>query len=167
MTATEGAGNHCDGTRTAARPQTVNSQLLVSPHDLYLTIGETVGTPEARFPTSGLTGCISVRRSVSKPGPYTYGPASRRFTTVSSWLGGEYVTERDRVLFRKRQAHLVPAVPRAAGENVFKPELVLYFKPSPDAAGADWSTQVLRRSTRGWAFAIKATAYSSRYADSR
>jgi hypothetical protein len=25
-------------------------QLLVSPHDLYLTIGETVGTPEARFP---------------------------------------------------------------------------------------------------------------------
>jgi hypothetical protein len=112
-------------------------QLLVSPHDLYLTIGETVGTPEARFPDCGLH-WTHIRPPVCvEAWPYTYDPASRRFTTVSSWLGGEYVTDGDRVLFGndKRISFLqflgLPA--RTSSEL----ELALYFKPSPDAADAD------------------------------
>ena len=71
-------------------------QLRVPPHDLYLTIGETVGTPEARFPDCGLT-WFRIRPPVCLDlWPNSYDPACRRFTTVSSWLGGEYVTERTR-----------------------------------------------------------------------
>jgi hypothetical protein len=68
-------------------------QIRVPPHDLYLTIGETVGTPEARFPDCGLA-WTHIRPPVCLDlWPFTYDPDCRRFTTVSSWLGGEYVTE--------------------------------------------------------------------------
>jgi hypothetical protein len=68
-------------------------QIPMPPHDLYLTIGETVGTPEARFPDCGLA-WIRIRPPVCLDlWPFTYDPDCRRFTTVSSWLGGEYVTE--------------------------------------------------------------------------
>jgi hypothetical protein len=69
-------------------------QLSVPAHDLYLTIGETVGTPEARFPDCGLD-WVHVRPPVCLDlWPYSCAPRARRFTTVSTWLGGEYVTER-------------------------------------------------------------------------
>jgi hypothetical protein len=69
-------------------------QLRVPAHDLYLTIGETVGTPGARIPDCGLS-WTHIRPPVCLDlWPYSYDPACRRFTTVSSWLGGEYVTER-------------------------------------------------------------------------
>jgi hypothetical protein len=68
-------------------------QLRVPPHDLYLTIGETVGTPGARFPDCGLA-WIRIRPPVCLDlWPFAYDRECRRFTTVSSWLGGEYVTE--------------------------------------------------------------------------
>jgi hypothetical protein len=71
-----------------------HGQLRVPAHDLYLTIGETVGTPAARFSDCGLA-WVHVRPPVCLDlWPYSYDPRCRRFTTVSSWLGGEYVTER-------------------------------------------------------------------------
>jgi hypothetical protein len=72
----------------------INSgQLRVPPHDLYLTTGETVGTPGARIPDCGLP-WIRIRPPVCLDlWPYSHDPACRRFTTVSTWLGGEYVTE--------------------------------------------------------------------------
>jgi hypothetical protein len=78
-------------------------QLRVPPHDYYLTIGETVGTPGALVPDCGLP-WIRIRPPVCLDlWPYAYDPACRRFTTVSSWLAGEYVTEgngdRTRVLY--------------------------------------------------------------------
>jgi hypothetical protein len=78
-------------------------QLRVPPHDLYLTIGETVGAPGSRVPDCGLA-WMHIRPPVCLDlWPYSYDPACRRFTTVSSWLGGEYVTEgrgkRKRVLY--------------------------------------------------------------------
>lgn len=36
--------------------------------------------------------------------PYTYDPGSRRFTTASAWLGGEYVTEHGKILYRNDQS---------------------------------------------------------------
>ena len=112
-------------------------QLEVPPHDVYLTIGETVGTPAARFPDCGLA-WTHIRPPVCLDlWPYTYTPERRRFTTVSSWLGGEYVAEGDRVLFEndKRVSFLRFAdLPSRTNAEL---ELALYFKraPNPPDAG--------------------------------
>jgi hypothetical protein len=67
-------------------------QLSVAPHDVYLTTGETVGTPSARFPDGGLEW-----RQIRPPvcvdlWPYTYDPRCEAFTTVTNWWG-EWATE--------------------------------------------------------------------------
>jgi hypothetical protein len=63
-------------------------QVSVQPHDVYFTIGETVGTPAARFPDGGLP-WMHIRPPVClELWPYTYAPSSEAFTTVSSWWGG-------------------------------------------------------------------------------
>jgi hypothetical protein len=65
-----------------------NGQLRVAPHDLYLTTGETVGTPRARFPDLGLA-WTRIRPPVWLPGwPAVAAPAGGAWTTVSSWWGG-------------------------------------------------------------------------------
>jgi hypothetical protein len=122
-------------------------QLEVPPHDVYLTIGETVGTPGARFPDCGLQ-WLHIRPPVCVDvWPFTYDPACERFTTVSSWLGGEYLTEGDRILFEndKRSSFLqflgLPA--RTSSEL----ELALYFKRRPNAADAE-DPELLERN--GW-----------------
>jgi hypothetical protein len=71
-----------------------DGQLQVPPHDLYLTTGETVGKEGSRIPDCGLQ-WIEIRPPVCLDlWPYSYDPSCRRFTTVSTWRGGEYVTER-------------------------------------------------------------------------
>ena len=106
-------------------------QLQVPPHDLYLTIGETVGTPGSLVPDCGLD-WIHIRPPVCLDlWPYTYDPACRRFTTVSSWLGKQYVTaggkKERRILYdnTKRVAFLpfVELAAKAASEL----ELALYL----------------------------------------
>jgi hypothetical protein len=64
-------------------------QLQLPEHDLYFTTGETVGTPEARFPDCGLPWrrirpviCLS-------HWPFTYDLSAKAFTTVSGWWGGD------------------------------------------------------------------------------
>jgi hypothetical protein len=60
-------------------------QLNVQPHDLYFTIGETVGTPRALFPDCGLT-WLHIRPVVNLDAwPFAYRPESRFFTSVSTW----------------------------------------------------------------------------------
>jgi hypothetical protein len=74
-------------------------QLRAPAHDVYLTTGETVGTPGSRIEDCGLP-WIRIRPPVCLDlWPYRHDPACRRFTTVSTWLGGEYVTEGKRVLY--------------------------------------------------------------------
>jgi hypothetical protein len=118
-----------------------HGQLQVPRHDLYLTIGETIGTPAARVSDCGLS-WTHIRPPVCLDlWPYTYTPESRRFTTVSSWMGGEYVTDEGRVLFEndKRVSFLQFAdLPSQAAAEL---ELALYFKRTPDAPDAgdrDW-----------------------------
>jgi hypothetical protein len=68
-------------------------QLQVAPHDHYLTIGETVGTPAALFPDCGV-GWIHIRPPVClELWPYSGAPSSDAFTTVSSWWGDEWITD--------------------------------------------------------------------------
>jgi hypothetical protein len=63
-------------------------QVRVAPHDVYLTTGETVGTPRARFPDCGLE-WHHIRPPVSLDlWPYTFDPNCEAFTTVTDWWSG-------------------------------------------------------------------------------
>jgi hypothetical protein len=63
-------------------------QLAVAPHDVYLTTGETVGTPPALFPDGGLD-WVHIRPAVClELWPYAYDPRCEAFTTVTNWWGG-------------------------------------------------------------------------------
>jgi hypothetical protein len=123
-------------------------QLSVPPHDLYFTIGETVATPGARFSDCGLD-WIRIRPPVCLDvWPFAYDPQSARFTTVSSWLAGEYVTEgrgeTKRVLYEndKRLSFLQFAeLPARAPCEL---ELALYLEGKLDAA----DRELLER--KGW-----------------
>lgn len=66
-------------------------QLQVPSHDVYLTIGETVGTPAARFPDCGFS-WIQFRPPVClDQWPYRFDARSDAFTTVAGWWSGQWV----------------------------------------------------------------------------
>jgi len=68
-------------------------QLQIPRHDVYFTIGETVGTSTARFPDCSLP-WIHIRPPVClESWPYTHNPTCEAFTTVSSWWGDEWITD--------------------------------------------------------------------------
>lgn len=72
-------------------------QLEIPEHDLYFTIGETVGTERARFPDCGLP-WRRIRPSVClSQWPFRYDADAVAFTTVSGWWGGagkgEWITD--------------------------------------------------------------------------
>jgi aminoglycoside phosphotransferase (APT) family kinase protein len=70
-----------------------HGQLALPKHDVYFTTGETVGTPQAAFPDLGLP-WIHVRPPVSLDlWPYVFDAEARRFTTVTSWWGDEWITD--------------------------------------------------------------------------
>jgi hypothetical protein len=82
-------------------------QLIVSPHDHYFSIGETVGTPTAMFPDCGLP-WNRIRPPVSiEAWPYLYEPNSEAFTTISSWWGGggkgEFITDGKEVFYENNK----------------------------------------------------------------
>ena len=67
-------------------------EVRVASHDVYLTTGETVGTPTARFPDCGLR-WIHIRPPVClECWPYSYAPGCQTFTTVSSWWSTDWFT---------------------------------------------------------------------------
>ena len=60
-------------------------QLHVQPHDLYFTIGETVGTPRALFSDCGWR-WLHIRPVVNLDAwPFIYCPEARPFTSISTW----------------------------------------------------------------------------------
>ena len=67
-------------------------QIHIPRHDLYFTIGETVGQPGARFPDCGVKWlytppCVALDWwPVQRSGPQA------RFTTVSNWIMSDWVT---------------------------------------------------------------------------
>ena len=121
-------------------------QLNVPAHDCYLTTGETVGTPAARFSDCGLP-WHRIRPPVCLDlWPFTYDPHAEAFTTVSSWSTTDWlkVTANGKTILRentKRVAFLEFAeLPRRTRQPL---ELALY---TDDRDAAD-----LTRLTRnGW-----------------
>jgi hypothetical protein len=60
-------------------------ELSVAPHDCYFTIGETVGTPAARFPDCGLTWHYTPPPVFLGAWPSVRAEAEAPYTTVSGW----------------------------------------------------------------------------------
>jgi len=72
-----------------------SGQIRVPAHDVYFTIGETVGTAAAPFPDCGLAW-----RHIRPPvclelWPYVHDPTCESFTTVAGWWSGKWVKLRD------------------------------------------------------------------------
>lgn len=67
--------------------------LHVAPHDLYFTTGDTVGSPEACFPSGGFP-WIHIRPPVSlQQWRFANEQPSDVFTTISSWWSEEWVRD--------------------------------------------------------------------------
>ena len=76
-----------------------HNQLNVQPHDLYFTIGETVGTPRALFPDCGLR-WIQIRPVVNlEAWPFTYRPEARSFTSISTWEIEDWVVSENEAYY--------------------------------------------------------------------
>ena len=131
-------------------------QLDVLPHDLYLTTGETVGTPAARFPDCGRR-WIHIRPPVCLDlWPFTYDPWAEAFTTVSSWSSTDWlkVTENGKTVLRentKRVAFLrFGELPRRTSQPL---ELALYLVDKHGARGKQVDEDAADRAhleARGW-----------------
>jgi hypothetical protein len=68
-------------------------QIQIPPHDMYFTIGETVGGPGAQFPDCGLDWqytppCVALDLWVPQPAP-----CEAAFTTVSNWQMDDWVDD--------------------------------------------------------------------------
>ncbi|HXV62283.1 MAG TPA: hypothetical protein VEK15_16400 [Vicinamibacteria bacterium] len=68
-------------------------QLSVRPHDVYFTIGETVGTAAARFSDCGLSWMHISPPICLDLWPYSFDPDCRAFTTVSHWLTRDWIRD--------------------------------------------------------------------------
>jgi hypothetical protein len=82
-------------------------QLTVTAHDYYLTTGETVGTPAARFPDCGLD-WIKIQPPVCLDSwPYSYDPGCKNFSTVSGWWGGggkgEWISDGEGLMYENNK----------------------------------------------------------------
>ena len=83
-------------------------QIAIHPHDVYFTIGETVGQKDALFPDGGLTWlytppCVSldawgVRRA----------PPGSAFTTITHWSGEEWVSNGDEYFLNTKECGFRP-----------------------------------------------------------
>jgi hypothetical protein len=102
-------------------------------HDIYFTIGETVGTPEARFPDLGISWhytppCVSLSRWQT-----VKAPASAPFTTVSHWASNDWLANEagELVSNEKRAGYLAFLdLPRRTSQTL---ELALQLRSREDA----------------------------------
>jgi hypothetical protein len=75
-------------------------------HDLYFTIGETVGTPAARFPSFGLQWHYTPPPVFLQAWPPVPAPATAAYTTVAHWWGEEIEFAGTLINTEKREAFL-------------------------------------------------------------
>lgn len=68
-----------------------SGQIDMAPHDVYFTIGETVGTPVARFPDCGLRWHYTPPPVFLPAWPTTQADLTAPFTTVSNWRGTDWI----------------------------------------------------------------------------
>jgi hypothetical protein len=145
-------------------------QLKVPPHEVYLTIGETVGTPEALFPDCGIS-WVPIHPPVCLDlWPYHYDAQCEAFTTVAGWWSGQWVRgtlngaevfyeNTKRVAFldfialaRQTTQPLELALNMASGDGAEQALLERHgwrVRPSHDVAGSPESYQSYVQGSRG------------------
>ena len=77
-----------------------------APHDIYFTIGETVGTPGARFPDCGLRWLYTAPAVFLPEWPCVVAESGGAYTTVAHWWGGTFEYNGTRFWNEKRVAFL-------------------------------------------------------------
>ena len=85
-----------------------NGSMSLAPHDVYFTIGETVGQPSACFPDGGLAWhftppCVSLDHW-----PATRAATGAAFTTISHWQGDEWVEHRGEIYCNDKRSAFLP-----------------------------------------------------------
>jgi hypothetical protein len=76
----------------------------LTPHDSYVTTGETVGTPEASFPHIGVEWLSCGPAVALDLWPVTKEDAGCRFTTVSSWWSSEWLEDQGELYENNKRA---------------------------------------------------------------
>ena len=80
--------------------------ICVAPHDVYFTIGETVGTPAARFPDCGLRWHYTPPPVFLAEWPVVRADPASPYTTITHWWGGTFEFAGTTFSNEKRVAYL-------------------------------------------------------------
>jgi hypothetical protein len=119
-----------------------NGSMSLAPHDMYFTIGETVGQPSACFPDAGLAWhftppCVSL-----DDWPVTESPTGAAFTTISHWQGEKWLEHDGEPYCNDKRTSFLPYLdlPRHAPYPI---ELALCL-------GTDEEVERDRLQARGW-----------------
>jgi hypothetical protein len=78
--------------------------ISVARHDMYFTIGETVGRPEARFPDVGLKWRYTPPPVFLPEWPAVQADSTTPYTTVSQWWGDEWMEARGELYRNDKRA---------------------------------------------------------------
>jgi len=119
-----------------------HGQLSVTPHDIYFTTGETVGSPTARFPDCGLD-WHGINPGVSLDlWPWVDADSSGSFTTVSSWWSDEWISDGTGHYENNKRVSFLSftELPRLTGESF---ELALCLGPGD-------ADDIARLTAAGW-----------------
>jgi hypothetical protein len=81
-----------------------------APHDVYFTIGETVGQPGARFPSADLPWQYTPPCVFLDAWPVTAAPATAPFTTISHWYMDLWETDQDGLYLNDKRSGFLPFV---------------------------------------------------------
>ena len=83
-------------------------QIQVAPHDLYFTIGETVGRPGSHFPDAGLKWHYTPPCVVLERWPITPAPEQTPFTTVTHWYADEWMEKEGEIYCNNKRSGFLP-----------------------------------------------------------
>lgn len=119
-------------------------KIVLTPHDVYFTIGETVGQPGGRVPDVGLRWQYTPPCVALEQWPVHTAAADAPFTTVSHWYGGEWAMEEGELYANDKRIGFQPflELPRHTDQRL---ELALCLADTPMDAE---ERAILRQ--RGW-----------------
>lgn len=136
--------------------------MRVAPHDVYFTIGETVGQPDALFPDCGLTWHYTPPAVFLPAWPPAPADSAAPYTTVTNWWG-EWIMFRGESFGNRKRDGFFPfldvprraAVPLELAVSYAEPDLALLrdrgwrVADALNVAATPWDYQRYIRASRG------------------
>ena len=87
-----------------------NGDINVAPHDIYFTIGETVGKENAKFPDAGIDWNYIPPCILIDEWPVTKAADTAPFTTISHWSSREWVVNNKEVFLNDKKSGFMPYI---------------------------------------------------------